>query len=462
MRLALIATLALATGSAWAGRKAPAPPDLHAVARTLLTQAMASDEAYEELRSLCDDVGHRLSGTPALAKAVTWAAARMRADHLDVTLEPVTVPRWVRGTEAGRILTPVADDLAVLALGGSVATPPEGLEADVLVVGSMEELETRGAEAEGRIVVFDVPFTTYGETVGVRYSGASAAARMGAVGALVRSISPTSLYTPHTGVQGYADDVTPIPVAAITLEDATRLHRLQDNAHTPRVRFTLGARSEGVAPSHNVVGELRGRERPEEIIVLGCHLDSWDVGQGAQDDGAGCVTVMEAVAQLAALPVRPRRTVRAVLYTNEENGLAGGRAYAEAHADERIVVAIEDDTGAGAPLGFRVDVRIGGEPDEAGAARVMAQLAPFADLWTPTGAGPLATGFSGSDVGPLVNQGAVGFGLSHDMTGYWPVHHTEADTFDKVDPALVRRNVAAMTVFAWILAEQPDTLKAAP
>lgn len=450
----------LAATPADAARRKPAPePDLAAVAADLLGRGLTQTEAYDELRELCDTIGHRLSGTPALQKAVAWAAAEMAEDGLSVTTEPVEVPVWVRGDEAGRIVSPVADALNVLALGDSVATDPDGLEADVLVVSTFEELDARGAEAKGRIVVFDAPFTSYGETVGYRWAGASAAARHGAVGALVRSVSPVSLYTPHTGNQGYADDVLPIPVAAIPIEDAERLHRVQDAGTTPRVWFELDAKRTGTATSHNVVGELRGRSTPDEVVVLGCHLDSWDVGQGAQDDGAGCVTVMEAVAQLAALPVRPRRTVRAVLYTNEENGLSGGKTYATVHAGERIVAAIEDDTGSGAPLGFGVDVRVDGDKDDAASAAVAERLAPHLALLAPTGATDVGPGFSGADIGPLVAGGTVGFGLRHDMTGYWPVHHTEADTFDKVDPTLVQRNVAAMTVMAWILAEAPGDLR---
>lgn len=432
-------------------------PDAAEVADRLLASALASGEAYDELRELCDTIGHRLSGSPQLAKAEAWAADRMRQDGLAVTLEPVEVPVWKRGSGRGRLLSPVEDDLAVLALGGSVPTPPGGVVAEVVVVSSFDELEARADEVAGKVVVFDAPFTSYGETVRYRYAAASAASRHGAQAALVRSVSPISLYTPHTGQQAYAEDVRPIPVAAITLEDAERMHRQADAGQAIRVQLQLSSGDAGTATAHNVVGELKGRDRPDEIVVLGCHLDSWDVGQGAQDDGAGCVTVMEAVAQLAALPEPPRRTVRAVLYTNEENGLAGALAYAEAHADEAIVAAVEDDSGSGAPLGFRVDVRDDtGATDADGQRRVMRALDPYTG-WL-AGAGDDATivspGGSGADVGQLVKTGrTVGFGLAHEMAGYWPIHHTEADTFDKVDPALVKRNVAALTVFSWILAE---------
>ena len=206
-----------------------------------------------------------------------------------------------------------------------------------------------------------------------------------------------------------------------------------------------------------MVGELRGRERPNEVVVIGGHLDSWDVGQGAQDDGAGCVASMAALDQLAALPFRPRRTVRVVLFTNEEDGGAGGRAYAAAHAHERIVYAIEDDTGAGAPLGFQVEaITADGAEDPTRATQVASALTPWMDLLAPVGADKIALGHSGADVGPLLPHGTIGFGLEHDMAGYWRVHHTEADTLDKIDPMMVRRNAAALTVFTWLLAETPE------
>jgi carboxypeptidase Q len=461
--------LVLLVSVAEAGKRKPPSPDPADTAAILLGRALQSDEAYTELATLCDTIGHRLSGTPALDRAIDWAAAELAADGLSVSREPVQVRRWVRGPASLRLVAPVADDLTLLALGDSVATPPGGLEADVLVVTSFEDLEARSDLARGRIVVWDVPFTDYGATVGYRYASATRASTHGAVASLVRSIAPTGHDTPHTGQQRYGDGVEPIPTAAISAETAERLHRMQDRGLTPRLALQIEARTEGEVTSHNVVGELRGRELPDEVVVLGCHLDSWDVGQGAQDDGAGCVTIMEAGALLASLPQAPRRTVRVVLYTNEENGLGGGRTYAAAHKGERIVAAVEDDTGSGAPLGFQVHaLKAAPDPSEdpvedpERAERVLAALQPHLPWLAPAGAGSLTPGGSGADIGPLVEQGTIGFGLAHDMTGYWPIHHTEADTFDKVDPALVKRNVAAMTVFAWILAELGPTGESTP
>lgn len=436
---------------AFAARGAAPAPDPAAVAAELLGRALSSPEPWAELTVLCDEIGARLSGSPALDRAILWAADEMRADGLAVTLQPVDVPVWRRGASSLVALAPRPKQLAVSLLGGTVGS--EGaIEAEVLVVSSFDELNRRASDAAGRIVVWDVPFTTYGETVPYRSRGAIEAARHGAVASLVRSVSPESLYTPHTGVMHYDESLPRIPAAAITSEDATWLHRLQRAGKPARLRLEFTAERGPDVVSHNVIGEVRGRETPEEVVVLGCHLDSWDVGQGAQDDGAGCVAVMEAGRLLRALPVPPRRTVRIVLYTNEENGVRGGRAFADAFGAQ-VVAAVEMDTGAGAPLGFGVEVA------EGDASPFVARLAPYAGWLAPLGASRLQPGHSGVDIGALVDRGALGLGLTQDLTHYWPIHHTEADTLDHVEPALLARNVAAMTVMGWILAEIPEPLR---
>jgi len=443
-------------------KKPVAEPDLNATAAHLLGRALHATDAYDELRDLCDTVGHRLSGSQGLDRAIDWAAGEMASDGLTVSREPVQVPVWVRGEELAEVVAPVPRPLEILTLGNSVGTGPEGVTGQVMVVSSFDELEERADEVAGRVVLFDVPFTTYGETVQYRGGGASAAAKHGAVAVMVRSVTPVSLSTPHTGGMWYADDVErKIPAVAVTVEDAAWMHRMSDAGQPVTVRLRLGAMMlDETAPSANVVGEWAGRDRRAGAVVLGCHLDWWEVGQGTQDDGAGCVVVMEAVRLLSELPVRPRRTVRAVLYTNEENGLGGGRAYREAHAGEGIVAAVESDTGSGQPLGFGVDLRDAeGERDQA-ASQVLATLieARLKAWLTPIGATEFPTGYSGADVGPLVATGVAGFGLRHDLSDYWPIHHTHADTFDKVDPDLLAKNVAAMTLFAWYLAEHPHPL----
>jgi Zn-dependent M28 family amino/carboxypeptidase len=282
------------------------------------------------------------------------------------------------------------------------------------------------------------------------------------VGALVRSPTPVSLSTPHTGALHYDEASPRVPAVSLSVEDSAWLRRLAERGETPRVRLTLGAEDRGEVPSHNVIGEVRGREHPEQVVILSGHLDSWDVGQGAQDDGAGCAAAMEAGRLLAALPVPPRRSVRVILYVNEENGLSGGRACAEAHAAEArdIVAAIEADTGAGQPLGFSFDLRnpATGEGDPEAGARAVAALQPWVHLLRSSGATVLTVGGSGSDISPLVGLGVPGIGLSQDTSGYWPVHHTAADTLDKVDPALLARNTAALAVMGWLLAEAEASL----
>lgn len=457
MRLSLVLLCASLALPAHAAKRSKAPaPDLEDTSAILLGRSLTNDGAWDKLVELCDDIGHRLSGSPQLEAAVTWGAARMAADGLEAHTEEVMVPAWTRGEE--RLVLHLGEidlELDLLALGRSIGTPEEGLRAEVLVVSSWEELEARAADVKGRIVLFDVPFTTYGETVQYRGAGANRAAKHGAVAVLMRSVTPHSLDTPHTGAQQpYEEGGTPIPAAAVTVETAARFHRMQDRGRTPEVTLTLGAQTHEDRPSHNVIGEIKGREKPDEVVILSCHLDSWDVGQGAQDDGAGCVTAMEAGALIADLPTPPRRTVRVVLYTNEENGLAGGKAYAEAHAGERIVAAMEMDTGAGAPQGWRVDVR----RDDADEAKALQQeaiddLAPVSALLSSIHATERVAGYSGADIGPLVEQGVLGLGLLQDTTGYWPIHHTEADTIDKIDPENLRRNLATMAVTAWWLAE---------
>jgi carboxypeptidase Q len=424
----------------------PAPPA--EVAAQLIGAALVSSTAHDDLRVLCDDVGHRLAGSPALDRAIEWGRAAMARDGLAVHTESVTVPVWNRGEGRGAVVAPVARPLHLLALGGSPPTPPGGLTAEVLVVSSFDELAARAGEASGRVVLFDVPFTGYGETVAYRSRGPLEAAKLGAVAALVRSVSPTSLDTPHTGMTRAPEEgAATVPSAAVTLEGATQLHRLAERGAV-KVHLELTPSAGPDAQSANVVGEVPGRTLPGEVVVLACHLDSWDVGQGAQDDGAGCVIAMQAAALIRDLPVPPKRTIRVVLYTNEESGLRGGKAYDEAHAAETHHAAIESDTGSGQPLGFHLT-----RGEDRTVEADLAALAPVSDWLAPLGAGTLDAGGAGADISPLTARGVLSMGLAQDLTDYWPIHHTEADTFDKVDPVLLARNVAAMAVMAWAVAE---------
>lgn len=415
----------------------------------LYRAAHESDVAYERLRWLCEVIGHRLSGSAQLEEAFDWAAAQMREDGLQVTEQPVMVPHWVRGEESLTLLAPTERPLQVLGLGMTVAGD---VEAEVVVVSSFEELEQ--TDVSGRIVLYDVPFTTYGETVQYRGAGPRRAAAKGAVGVLVRSVTPVSLSTPHTGATRAPEEGVPaIPAAAVTVEDAAWMHGLQDRGIPIRVHLHLSGELLDESPSRNLIGDLPGRELPDEAVLLGCHYDSWDVGQGAQDDGAGCMIAWEAVRLISLLPEPPRRTVRVVLYTNEENGLRGGVAYAEELFDSpRIVAAIESDTGNGRADGFRVDLRM---EDPTRSQSAVWELGAALEA---IGGGHMSPGYSGADVGPLAARGVPSFGMNHDTTTYWPIHHTWADTFDKIVLEDLQHNAGVMAAMAWMLAEREEPL----
>ncbi len=434
----------------------------------IIQEARSSGAAYAKLAVLCDQAGNRLAGSPGLERAIVLAQEMLRKEGLKVWTEPVKVPKWVRGQESASLLKPIPNRIGMLGLGNSVGTPKEGITAQVMVVGSFDELEKRGAEAKGKIVLFDVPFESYGKNVAYRGGGASKAAAHGAVACLVRSVGPISYDTPHTGAMNYDPKLPKIPAAAVSIESATQLRRMIEAGEKVVVKLQMEAHFEADADSFNVIAELTGREKPQEIVVVSGHLDSWDVGQGAQDDGVGCVLSMEAAATLKRLKVQPRRTVRVVLYTNEENGLRGGLAYAAAHKDEaaRHIAAFETDSGNGPIQGFSLDLR--GEmrsrptgaaaPTDPRATQGLANLQAHAPLLEAFGPLKLDFGGSGADVGPLVGLGVPCIGVGHDHSHYWDVHHTQADTLDKVDPKVLATNSAILTTLVWAVADAPDAL----
>jgi carboxypeptidase Q len=424
-----------------------------AAADSLIRGATADSSAYRRLGRLVDTFGSRLSGSPSLEAAIDWVLETMKTDGLEnVRGEPVMVPRWVRGAESAELVRPRRARLAVLGLGGSVGTAARGITAPVLVVGSLEELARRAAEAKGRIVLLDVPFTEYTATRHVRTDGPSAAARAGAVACLIRSVATFSMRNPHTGVTLYDSTAARIPAAALSVEDAMMLHRLQDRGEPLVVTLRMGAHTLPDAPSRNVVAEIVGREKPDEVVVLGGHIDSWDVGQGAMDDGGGSVAAWEAVRLLKRLGLRPRRTVRVVLWTNEENGGRGAEAYAKAHAGElsRHVLAMESDNGVFNPRGYV----LGGSDS---AAAVIRQVAA---LMQPIGATGLerVDGSPAADTEPLAAAGIPAMELDVDGSRYFWYHHSDADMLDKLDPAELARCVAAMAVMAYVVADLPERL----
>ncbi len=432
----------------------------------LLATMPAERGAYARLQALCDGHGHRLSGSPGLEAAIAWAVEALKRDgHEAVAAEPVRVPVWVRGVEQAAIVEPVAAGqevpLALLGLGGSDPTPAEGITAEVLRVSGEEELQARGAEAKGRIVLFDNPMPAwteahgsgYGHCVKYRVHGARIAARHGAVAVLVRSVTARSLRSPHTGAMLYGDSGARLPAAALSTEDADRIGRLLATGQRVRVRLTLGGRNMPEADSANVVAELRGRERPEEVVILSGHLDSWDVGQGAHDDGAGVVMAMEALHQLRRLGLRPRRTLRVVLWTNEESGMAGIRAYLKRHKAEipDHAAAIEADAGGFAPVGFGLFLE-----DKAAEARYAATLEPLTRLLRPLGAIRVVRGQSAPDVSRFHPLGVPALGLMTHGAKYFDYHHSHADTVDKVDPDELQRSATALAALGYWLAELPE------
>jgi carboxypeptidase Q len=426
--------------------------DFREPAARLIGEAVSSPFAWQRLAILTDSIGNRLSGSASLDRAITWAVDEMKRDGLEnVHTERVMVPHWVRGHESAEIVEPAPHQIVMLGLGDSVATPPDGVQAEVLVVRSYEELDARASNVRGRIVLFNVPFTSYGETVRYRSQGPSRAARLGAAAMLVRAVGPSGLRTPHTGALQYAADAPKIPAAAITTEDADRLQRMADRGNRIVVRLKMEARGEPDVESANVIGELTGRERPDEIVVVSGHLDSWDVGAGASDDGAGCVATWEALRIMKKLNLRPRRTIRVVLWTNEENGGRGGQAYRDQHRAElgRHVMMMESDGGVFRPLGF------GFSGNETARETVRA----IATLLTGIGADQITPGGGGADIGPSVQEGRIpAMSLDVDGSKYFLIHHTPADTIDKIDPTEMSRCVAAVAVMAYVVADLPERL----
>jgi carboxypeptidase Q len=449
----LAATAAPAQNGSPAGATRPVETTYRGVADSLIRAATGDSAAYMRLGKLVDGFGHRLSGSASLEAAIDWILAEMKGDGLEnVRGERVMVPHWVRGQESAELVRPRRARLQMLGLGGSIATPRRGITAPVLVVTSFDELRDRAAEARGKIVLFDVPFTTYRETVKYRVDGAAAAAKAGAVACLIRSVAAFSIRSPHTGVMHYDSTGTRIPAAALSVEDAMMLRRFQERGQPVVVTLRMDARTLPDAPSRNAVAEIVGRERPDEVVVLGGHIDSWDVGQGAMDDGGGSVAAWEAVRLMKRLGLRPRRTVRVVLWTNEENGGKGALAYRDTHADQlsKHVLALESDNGVFAPHGFRFS----------GSDAAFAQAREIAGLLQPIGAGQVSREEDSpeADIAPLVERGVPGMGLDVDRTRYFWFHHSEGDMLDKLDPAEMARCVAALAVMAYVAADEAGGL----
>ncbi len=464
MRGSIPLFLALGLGASALLGSAPEDPlaRIRTQASALAARALASDRAYRTLGSLCDDVGHRLSGSANYGKAVQWGLQAMRDAGLqNVRAEKVMVPHWVRNGESARMVAPTPQELSILGLGMSVPTPEGGITADVVVVSSLEELAAlKDEQVKGRIVLFESPFKGYGPGARMRFSGASAAARKGAVAMLLRSVASLSFDTPHTGTLHYDADAPAIPAAAVSVENAMMMRRQWERGQRIRVHLEMNCRTLPDVEAANVVGELPGSARPEEIVLVGGHLDSWDVGQGAQDDGVGCVLSLAAAQLIHEQGLKPARTVRVVFFANEENGNRGGEGYLALHRARMKdhVAAIETDSGNGPARGFSLELHApegGKAPDAQKALAVLSGLRPMLE---PLDAGRLVLGHGGVDIEPSVMVGVPGLGMNHDTAKYWEVHHSKADTFDKIDKEDLARNAAILAVAVYGLAEMPGRL----
>lgn len=425
--------------------------EYRSVADQLIDAALADSAAWDRLAYLTDTFGPRFSGTDNLESAIDWILEEMKRDGLEnVRGEPVKIPHWVRGEEKLMLLTPHVRELEILGLGGSVGTGPAGIQGEVFVVNSYDDLEANRDKARGKIVLWNVPFTSYGATVQYRGNGAVRAARAGAIASLVRSVAPTSLYTPHTGNSRYDEDVPRIPHAAVTIEDALMMQRMQDRGQRIEIRLMMNDYWLPDADSRNVVAEIVGSEFPEEVIVFGGHIDSWDVGTGAMDDAGGCVAAWEALRLMKKLGLQPKRTIRVVMWTNEENGMRGGNAYRDAHMDELKdhILAIESDGGVFKPKGFAFS----------GSDAAFDTITQIGKLLDRIDSGLITKGGGGADIGPIMREGVPGMGLRVEGDRYFWYHHTKADYVDKLDPDEVARSVATMAVMAYVVADMEQRL----
>lgn len=472
-RVAGIAALLLAAPLIAVAQDEKAPtriPDAAmAVAAGLRSHTDTGTEAWNIVESLTTEVGPRMAGSAADARAVEWAKAKFRELGYDkVYTEPVTFPVWHRGVERAEVVSPFPQPLAITALGGSVGTRGAPLEAEIVRFPDLLALSAAPRESvQGRIVFIDNRMerfkdgSGYGPAVAARGNGASEGAKKGARAVLIRSIGTDSDRLPHTGLMRYAADAGRIPAAALSNPDADLLTNMLKRGQPVTLRLQIGAETRGEYTSQNVIGEITGRDRanggrPDEVVTIGGHLDSWDLGTGAIDDGAGVALTMAAGKLIGDLKTKPARTVRVIAYANEEQGLYGGRAYAEAHAAEvaRHQIGAESDFGAGRVYAFRTSAPAHAQ---AAAKRIGEALKPLGIEYLTDGKGG-----PGPDVGPMAERGMAWAQLAQDGSDYFDYHHTANDTLDKIDPKALDQNAVAYAVFAYLAAEAEGDFGSAP
>src|SRR5947207_1594895 len=456
-----------------ASSRSPSPSPTPAVFSTetladlkrLQQAALTSDYAYRQVAHLSNNIGSRLTGSAQADKAVEYVASELKAIGCEVQLEKVMVPHWVRGEETAALVQfpgqapNTTQKIVLCALGSSVATPTDGIEANVIVVRNFDDLKSLPRDkVEGKIVLFNYPFDkqmaaegrageAYGEAVVFRSDGPSAAARQGAVACLIRSVGGADYRVPHTGQTDYADDARKIPAGAVTAEDADLIAYLVRQGPV-KMKLVLTPQTLADVESANVIGDIKGSEHPEQIIVVSGHLDSWDLGTGAIDDGAGVAVSMEVANLIQKLHLKPKRTIRVIVWMNEENGSRGSKQYAKDHGKENHFAAMETDNGAGHPLGLNIKAK----------PEVKKMLAPVAAILQDSGAGVLnLIEHCGADIAPLEKAGVPAFSPIQDSRFYFNYHHSAADTLDKIVPKELAENSAVVAVAAYALAnmEQP-------
>jgi carboxypeptidase Q len=435
--------------------------------KRLQQAALSSDYAYRQVAHLADNIGPRLTGSAQAAKAVEYVASQLKAIGCEVQLEKVTVPHWVRGEEAAALVQfpgmaeGTTQKVVLCALGGSVATPKEGITADVVAVKNFEELKAMPRDqVAGKIVLFNYPFDkriaaegrggeAYGEAVVYRSDGPSAAARQGAVACVIRSVGGADYRIPHTGQTKYADDAPKVPAGAVTSEDADLIVDLVKQGPV-KMKLVMTPQTLPDVESANVIGDIKGSEHPEQVVIVSGHLDSWDLGTGAIDDGAGVAVSMEVANLIQKLHLKPKRTIRVIAWMNEENGLAGSKQYAKDHEKDwaNHFAVMETDGGADHPLGLNIKAK----------PEVKTLLKPVAAILQDSGAGMLAlTENAGADLSPIEKAGVPAFAPIQDSRFYFIYHHTAADTLDKIVPKELAENSAIVAVWAYAMAnsEQP-------
>jgi len=434
-----------------------APPNYLNIANTITDTAMLNGKAYSLLRELCYDIGQRLCGSPQAAAAVEWSRqTMMKLDLENVQLQPVMVPHWERGkiAEAAIINSSILGTvpLSICALGGSIGTAELGIIAEVIEVPGLKEAASLGKNAQGKIVFYNRPmnpktmntFAGYGGAVDQRTLGAIEAAKVGAVAVLVRAVTTRLDKVPHTGLMQYDETVPQIPAAAISTVDAELLSKLIKQERNVRVQLRLVCMSYPDLESGNVIGEITGTEKPEEVIVIGGHLDSWDVGHGAHDDGAGCVQSIEALRLIKILGLKPKRTIRAVMFMCEEFGIYGGPAYADSvkKSGPKHIAAIESDRGGFTPRGFGVSAD----------SHIVAKIKKWEYLFKEMDAANIFQGGGGPDISPLNELGTATIGLIVDYHRYFDYHHSSNDVFEAVNERELELGAAAMAILAYVLA----------